>query len=201
MPDIKEFKQRLQALAEIARAKLPDIATTLTITAKALAERRIKEQGFNAQYSDTQIPAWFFDGKELNGQGTKFLEQHGVFAKGKGPGKKGKKKDKAPLTKEERLANWKEFRQAQGLPIGFVDLTYSGKMFAAMGPLTVQINNNIYSAPLGAGNKQAQSEMNYNFIRYGDFIGIALQPEDFNLLGEFVQSELYNILQTSNLKP
>ena len=199
MPDIKEFQAKLKALKDLALQKLPDIATTLTLTAKALAERRIRESGFGADYSNNKIPAFFLEGKELNGSGTAFLKQHGVFPKGEGPGKqKGKGKTKT-LTKEDRLANWKEFRAAQGLPVGFVDLAYSNKMYAGMGPLSVVISGTVYSAPLGATNQQALKEMNFNYIRYGDFIGKALQEDDFVKLREFSQTELINLLNEGNI--
>jgi hypothetical protein len=199
MPDIKEFKAKLEALAQMARQKLPEIATSLTITAKALAERRIKEEGFGAQYSESKIPAWFLKGKELNGAGTTFLEQHGVNPPGT-PKKTKRKKKGEGLTEEEKLANWKEFRAAQGLQTGYVDLGYSNKMWAAMGPLSVVIDGDIYSAPLGASNTQAQKEMNYNYDRYGDFVGKGLDNDDFNVMGSFVSDELKSLLDQSNLQ-
>ena len=205
MPDISVFREKLKALAELVRQELPNMATNLTLNAKALAERRIKESGFNAHYSTTPIPAWFFHGKELNGKGTKWLQQHGVNDEGKSgeaTHKKGKKRKKGEAEeKVDRLGTWEEFRQAQGLQGSFVDLSYSNKMWAAMGPLGVIINGNFYSAPLGAGNQQAQQEMNYNFARFGDFIGKGLQSEDFNILAVGVADDLKRVLDSANLQP
>jgi hypothetical protein len=200
MPDISVFKEKLKSLQDAVRAKLPDIATTLTLSAKAISERRIKDQGFGAEYSKTPIPAWFFHDKELNAQGTAFLNAHGVTQPG-APKKAKRAKKGEGIPKADREATWGEFRAAQGLQNGFVDLSYSNKMFAAMIPQEVQVNGDIYSAPLGASNQQAQKEMNYNFERYGDFIGKALQPEDFNLLGDVVITEFDKLISAANLIP
>lgn len=205
MPDISVFKQRLRQFAEEARQKLPDVATTLTLSAKALAERNIKDHGFGIDYSENLIPAWFFHDKELNAGGAAWLKQHGVGGDGK-PGEathqKGKKRKKGvEEEKVDRFGNWKQFREAQGLQAGFVDLSYSNKMWAGMGPLSLVVKGDVFIVPLGATNRQAAKEMDYNFDRFGDFVGKGLTTDNFTTLAVSVSDQLRDILKSSNLQP
>ena len=175
------------------------MATILTLSGKALAERNIKDKGFGALYSTNLYPAFFLFGKQLNARGSKFLEDRGVQldgSQGEATKKKGTKRKKKGdvITKEDQLTNWAEFRQAQGLQIEHVDLTYSGKMWAGMAPLEPVITGNKVIAPLGGNNKQAQDEMNYNRDRYGDFIGKALTPDNMRTLNDVVKREFLDVL-------
>ncbi len=198
MADLKDLKERIKQIREAVENKLPDIAITLTLSAKAIAERNIKEKGFGAKYSETKVPAWFLHGKELNARGTKFLEDHGVNpqtgAQGEGKKKRRKKKGDPDPGTFDRFTNWGEFRGAQGLQNMFVDLSYSNKMFANMQPVRIEQQGHIYRAPLGATNVEAQDKMNWNRDRYGDFIGKALSDQDRNTLTDVVVNEVVTIL-------
>jgi len=198
MPDFHEVKKRLEEIRQAVRNSLPDIATKISLSAKAIAERRIKDEGFGEMYSQNKIPAWFLHGKELNQSGTKFLEQHGVNAAGEQgePKKKRRKKKGDPDPgKFDKLTNWGEFRAAQGLQNSHVDLSYSNKMWANTQPKDPEEEGDIVRAPLAATNVEAQNKLNWNRDRYGDFIGKALKPEDFNLLGELAINEILAILE------
>lgn len=198
MPEISEFKNRLARIREAVEAKLPDIAETMAITAKALAERRMKSEGFGVLYSSKKVPAWFLHGKELNQRGTKFLQDRGVHAitgdQGAPKKKRRKKKGDPDPGNFDPFTNWGEFRQAQGLQAAFVDLSYSNKMWANMGPVRVETGE-IVRALLGATNREAQNKMNWNFARYGDFIRKSLTAEDGKLLGEVAINELTVVIQ------
>src|SRR5690349_20031031 len=114
MPDINKFKKRLKQIREIVSERLPDVAIVLAMSAKALAERRIKDKGFAAVYSQNKYPAWFLHGKELNQKGTKFLQDRGVNLatgeQGEGKKKRRKKKGDPDPGNFESLTNWGEFR-------------------------------------------------------------------------------------------
>lgn len=200
MADISEFKKRLKEIEEAVLQKAPDIAITLTLSAKALAERNIKDRGFGAKYSINKIPAWFLHGKELNQKGTKFLQDRGVDAgtgaQGEPKKKRRKKGETADPGKFDKMTNWGEFRQAQGLQTDHVDLSYSNKMFANMQPVRVEQKGDIYLAPLGATNTEARDKMNWNRDRYGDFIGKALTEEDRNTLTDVVVGEVVAIIDS-----
>lgn len=197
MPTIDEFKARLKFLGDQLQNKLPDIAMGLTIAAKSLAERRIKDKGFGAVYSQNKIPAWFLHGKELNAAGSTFLENHGVTSAGKqGTAKKKrrKKKDDPDPGSYDTMTNWGEFRAAQGLQVDHVDLGYTNKMWANMGPGEVERTGPVVLVPLVATNREAQDKMNWNRDRYGDFIGKALTEDDRGVLTEYVTGEVINFL-------
>jgi hypothetical protein len=187
MPDVSDFHNRLEAIRKAVLENLPRIAETLCITAKALAERRMKDQGFGVVYSKNPVPAWFFKGKELNQRGVVFLNTGKV---------KGKKTGK-PKPLEE--TTWGEFRQAQGLQAAFVDLSYSNKMWANMGATTTEESDGVVSSLLGGTNREAQNKMNWNRERYGDFIRKSLTDEDGVILGDVVISELTSALEQFKL--
>lgn len=198
MPDISEFSKRLKEIEAAVLQKMPEIAITLTLSAKALAERNIKEKGFGFKYSQNKIPAWFLHGKELNQKGTKFLEDRGVNpqtgAQGEAKKKRRKKGETADPGHFDKTTNWGEFRSAQGLQNAFVDLSYSNKMFANMQPVRVEQKGDLYLAPLGATNTEARDKMNWNRDRYGDFIGKALTEEDRNTLTDVVVGEVVAVI-------
>jgi hypothetical protein len=201
--DLNAFQKRTQQLREVLTAHLPQIAETLALSAKALAERRMKEQGFGVLYSTRQVPAWFMHGKELNQRGTKFLEQRGVHpATGEqGPAKKKRRKagEKESPGFHLTTTTWGEFRQAQGLQAAFVDLSYSNKMWANMGPVRIEDREGNVVALLGATNREAQDKMNWNRDRYGDFIRKTLNEEDGKILAETTITEIVNVLDQFKL--
>lgn len=198
MATLDDFHTRMEQMKSELTKRLPDIAIILTLSAKALSERNIKDKGFGAMYSQNKYPAFFLHGKELNGKGLKFLQDRGVDATGK-QGKGKKKRRKRGETGDpgvyDTLTNWGEFRAAQGLQVAHVDVSYSNKMWANMAPLEPVVTGNKVIAPLGATNREAQDKMNYNRDRYGDFIGKSLSKNDMLILRETVNREILNVLQ------
>ena len=179
MPDVSELRAQLKKLEDVIRLKLPEVATLISLSAKAFAERNIKERGFGAVYSANPLPSWFFLGKELNKTGETFI---------------------LGRIKQKQETTWGEFRAAQGLPNEHVDLTYSGTMWASMQPQEPFESNGVFYAPLAGGNRQTQDEMNWNFERYGDFVGKALTPENFKALLQAAYDELIQIIDESGIK-
>lgn len=189
MASTKDLKERLKQLSEAVRAKLPDIAVTLTLSAKALAERKIKDRGFGRTYSQVKVPAWFLDGKELNGTGAAWLQ-----TKKKKDQKETHVQDGVTYRPADWGTNWGEFRAAQGLQVGHVDLTYTGMMWSNMQPIKIEERGDIVVAVLGATNDETRDKMNWNRDRYGDFIGKALDEADRKILTDVVIGEVVNIL-------
>lgn len=185
-------------MREAVNEKLPDIAATVVITAKALAERAIREKGFGYKYSENRIPAWFLHDKELNAAGKTYLQKHGVQddgSQGKAKKKRRKKGETADPGSYEATVTWGEFREAQGLQSMFVDLGYSNKMWADMSPVGIQQDSTgIVRANLGARTKENQQKMNYNRERYGNFIEKALGKGARDLLLDTVIAEVEQIL-------
>ena len=178
MPDISELRQQIQKLEEAIRLKLPEVATLISLSAKAFAERNIKETGFGEVYSHNEVPAWFFRDKELNKIGETFINQK---------------------IKDRKGTNWQELRAAQGLQTQHVDLTYRGTMWAGMLPEEPFWENDVVRAPLAGGNREVQNEMNWNRDRYGDFLGKALTPENFISLLQVAYDEIIHLIEESGI--
>lgn len=193
---MSDLKLKFQQLKAAVVSKLPEVATTLAISAKALAERHIKDHGFGRLYSENRIPAWYLDGKELNAAGLVYLK-----AKKKKDEQNTHVQDGVKFFPADYGVNWKEFRNAQGLQTSFVDLTYTGFMFSNMQPVKLQANSDgtVVQALLGATNVEDQKKMDYNRDRYGDFIRQAITTEDDKNLQTVVGEEIRKIIETVNL--
>lgn len=174
MADINDLIKKLQGIKQ----KLPDVAlktaTSISLAAKALAERTIRDQGFGALYSLRGIPAFLLEGKELSQRGKKFIE--------------------AKMKADEYVA-WSGLRQAEGLQIGFVDLAYSNEMWRGMFPRqAVEKQPGKFIAPLGHNNQDGQNKMNWNRARYGDFIGKVLTGDNFEAMVTVAREEFTRFL-------
>lgn len=140
----------------------------------ALQVTKIRRQGIGI-YSTKKIPAFFFFGKQLNPAGTAFLRSKGVRQPGdplRGKGKNpllGKGKRGKVLTKEERLTNWGEFRQAQGLQTGFVDATYTTKTLNQLGRLSQLKTGLKYTVGVGGNTVYSKKVFFYLSLRYPNF--------------------------------
>lgn len=190
MSDLTELIKKFKAIRDAIPETMPAVATSVSMAGKALAERQIKEMGFGKKYSTTPVPAFFFYGKELNKRGVTYLE--GLESKGS----KGKKKIE-DITEADLLdgeTTWGDFRAAQGLQNKFVDLTYSGKMWASMFPRDVETTLFKYVAPLGSTNIEGQNKMNWNYERYGDFVYQSLQGDAEDILYNLAYDELTRLL-------
>lgn len=177
MNTLSDLRAKLEDIKNDLPNILKDVATTVSLSGKAIAERTIKDKGFGEQYSATKVPAWFMDGKELNASGSSFIAR--------------KKKSK---NKAEQLTNWAEFREAQGLQSGHVDLSYANEMWSGMFPQEAYQNGTLFIAPLGHNNRAGQNKMNWNRDRYGDFIGKVLKGSNFDQMGEIATEETLRLI-------
>ena len=176
--DISVLIQKLEEFRDMLPTVLPDVATSVSMAGKALAERVIKEKGFGDTYSTKKVPAWFMEGKTLNGKGVAYL----------------KGLEEQATEAEPAETNWSELRAAQGLQTGYVDLSYSNKMWAGMFPQEVQVNLFEYVAPLGNNTTEGQNKMNWNFERYGDFIGKVLTGDNRDIMYDVAYDELVRLM-------
>lgn len=176
--DIGVLIARLKEFRDTLPEVLPDVAKSVSLTGKAMSERIIKDKGFGKLYSETKVPAWFMEGKALNNSGNTYI----------------KSLQKAATEDEPATTTWGDFRKAQGLQDKYVDLTYSGKMWAGMFPQDVQVNLFTYIAPLGNNSKEGQEKMNYNFERYGDFIGKVITGDVLDAMYNVAYDELVRLI-------
>ena len=139
--------------------------------AKALAERIIKDKGFGETYSTNEIPPFWLYEKALNASGKSYLDN----LDGEG-------------------TNWGEFRQAQGLQSKHVDLSYSTRMWKGMRPDDPQQDGTKFFCVMGHNDNEGKKKMNWNFERYGDFLGKALEGQQ-DILAEIATDHVFNALE------
>lgn len=164
---INKFKAIEKELPEILRQS----ATIMAHDGKALAETIIKEKGFGETYSTKEIPSFWLIGKEIKASGKTYLDN----LEGEG-------------------TNWGEFRKAQGRQNGHVDLNYSTRMWKGMRPDEVQQIDNIFICYMGHNDNEGRDKMNWNFDRYGDFIGKALNGQE-DILFEIAEENIIKLLE------
>lgn len=169
MANLEDLKRRLKQVKNEIEKKLPDFAVQNTIEAKALIERNIRAVGFGAHYSGNKLPTWFFEGKAKSGAGEAYIERI-------------KKQDAKLPEGEEGGMTWADLRKAEGLPTDHVDLSFTNKMYAGMGPQEPYFNGGIVVCPLGGNTVEVVNKLNWNRDRYGDFLGKMLTPKELDLL-------------------
>ena len=179
---MKEFRELIAAFKAVRDALpevLPQAATSVSMAGKALAERTVKDKGFGEAYSTSEVPAWFFKGKELNKRGAAFVANL---------------EKQAAEKNKLALSNWGEFRQAQGLQINYVDLTYSGEMWRGLFPQDVQVEDFRYIAPLGSTTVAGQKKLNWQYERYGNFFAKVLTGDNLDAMYKVAFDELVRLL-------
>lgn len=171
MANIRDLINNLKKIEEELPEVLRKSATIMAHDAKALAERIIKEKGFGAEYSTKKLPAiWFYE-NTLNASGKSYLDE----------------------LDDDEGTNWGEFRKAQGLQSNHVDLSYTTRMWKGMRPDAVQEKEGKYFCVMGHNDNEGKRKMNWNFERYGDFIGKALKGQE-DILSEVALENLEELL-------
>ena len=94
---------------------------------------------------------------------------------------------------DDDLVSWGEFRKAQGLQNDYVDLTYSGRMFAGLTIIEKFAEGTRFVARLGGSDREVDEKLDWNSKRYGDF----LQPnaDEQREVDEIVQEEFENLVR------
>ncbi len=178
MPDINDLKKKFQEVREAIYKELPDVVLLLTVTAKSIAEKKLRQQGMGAKYSETTYPAFFLEGKEKSGAGKKYIEK---------------------AIEDDVEVNWKGLRQAEGLPTDFVNLSFTNKMWAGMGPQTPYWKDGVVYSPLGGNTIEVVNKMNWNYDRYGDFLGKQLGKDEIAVLQVVAKNKVIKILKLKGL--
>lgn len=190
MADLDDFTRKMEELQKLMDAEIPALVTTVALSAKALAERRIRETGFGAVYSTKKIPAWFLKDKELNQAGAAFIQDKIKYDE-----ENTHVVDGFTVYASDYGTNWKEFREAQGLPTDHVDFGYTNKTWQSIAPGPVTQSNGIYTCHLVATNKEAQQKLDWGFARYGDIISKGLNDDDRKILKDIIDNGLNEITE------
>jgi hypothetical protein len=168
-----QYLSALKALAKDIQEQGPRIAKTMALTGSSIVQERIQKSGIpGKKYSTNFIPAYYLRGKELNAGGKAYLEDHNL---------------------NDDLTNWGEFRKAQGLQAEFVDLTYSGRMFAGLVLQAQSANGSRFTATMGGSDMEVDKKLGWNSERYGDF----LEPntEEKAEIDEIVNDEFEKLIK------
>lgn len=172
MASTEDLKKKLEELRDNLETVLAPVATIVSGTGKAIAERTIRDKGFGQEYADTEVPTWFNKNNSLNKKVDRARE----------------KKNKAAEGGKGRMS-WKDVRRAAGLQVDFVDLAYSNEMWRGIQPQKPFTEGSYILAPLAHNNTKGQKKMDWNRDRYGDFFFIVLEGEPMKELGELGQEE------------
>ena len=85
---------------------------------------------------------------------------------------------------------YKEYRQELGHQIAFVDLTLTGKMWQGVIPSDVIVEGTKYYCTLSHTNQEGADKFNWNYERYGDFVGKVLTGKNLEYLGDTAYEEI-----------
>lgn len=173
---LEEFTARLIAMKDEAVNQLADIAAEMALNAKALAQLNIEKKGIGFRYSENGVPPFFMFNKVLNARGLLFL----------------KAKQKA-----KQLVTWGDLREAQGLQAVFVDLAYSNDMWRGIGVIGYRQapSGKTVVAILGGTRQTVQNKMNWNQLRYGNFIENSLTDKDKKALADIGNKRISEMMR------
>lgn len=79
---------------------------------------------------------------------------------------------------EKYSETYAELRESRGMQTGHVDLTFTTRMWEGMRPDDPINEGSKYFCYLGHNDQEGRNKMNWNFERYGDFIGRALEGQE-----------------------
>ena len=173
MPTLGDLINQMKELEEALPEILKEASVIMAHDAKALAERIIKDKGFGAVYSSNKVPSWFLVGKELNVAGLNYIYD---------------------AYDDDEGVNWKGLRDAQGLQTKHVDLAYTTRMWKGMRPDDPQQDGTKFFCVMGHNDNEGKKKMNWNFERYGDFLGKALEGQQ-DILAEIATDHVFNALE------
>lgn len=167
--DLTAAATRYRQAAAAVQSAGPRIVELQAQTGRVLAQQRVQETGVqNAAYSQNFIPTFLFKGRELNAGGRAYL-------------------------KKNPLGNWGGFRAAQGLPVSYVNLTYTGRTFQSLQTRAGVSGDNVFRAETVASDSESAKVMAYNIKRYGDFM--APTPQERGQLNLLADREVAAVLR------
>lgn len=192
MADINDLRERLLKVREELIAALPEMALSNTLVAKGLVERKIRQIGFGAKYSENKLPAWFFLKKGKSNAGNAF-----VAAKEKKDNKGTKEKDGVKIYPDDWGMTWKDLRRVEGLPVDHVDLGFTNKTWDGLLPQEPYYREGRIYCPLGGSTAEVVDKLNWNRARYGDFFGKVLTEKEIEIMTAAILDDVRVILKNN----
>lgn len=183
----KDFSKALQDFSAKIAEGLPAINEKVALNAYAMTKNRIINEGTIGageslgDYSDNELPAFFFKGKALNSGGESFYQKRVKMHEG---------------------ISYKEWREANGRPTDHVTLSFSGTTFNDIGVIK-QLRDGIKvvtivgpkNTKIRPGGKTTSEIVGYLQERYGDFI--APNQEEQEILKATLSSEVNKLIKKS----
>ena len=183
----KDFSKSLQDFATKIAEGLPAINEKVALNAYALTKNRIINEGTIGagkslgEYSDNDLPAFFFKGKALNSSGEAFYQKKVKAGEG---------------------ISYKDWREANNRPTDHVTLSFSGTTFNDIGVIK-QLQEGVKVVTIvgpkntktRAGGQTTSEIVGYLQERYGDFI--APNQEEQEILKATLSSEVSKLIKKS----
>lgn len=195
MADISELQRKIRKARQDLMNALPDLAIENAINGKALAERKIREVGFGAKYSNNRVPAWYFLGEQKSKAGEAFILKKQAYDE-----KNAKIVDGEKVFAEDAGITWAELRQAEGLQTDHVDLGFTNKMWAGLIPEAPYYEGGKIICRLAGNSVEVINKLSWNFKHYGDFFAKVLGPKEINILTLAVGERVKLILTNNGFK-
>lgn len=172
MLSIEAAIQQLDQLISNYEDELVKICGEIAFQARTLIRQRIIDKGLPGRsYSENPLPTFFFEGKENRAAGAALL----------------KRKDK----KREGVS-YKEWRDANGLQTGHVDLHFTERMWQNLVIIGTFKDGENYTTVIGGGDEETKKKLEWNTKRYGSFLKLNADEETF--LKALLDKELSNLL-------
>lgn len=179
---------------------IKEILITVSWNGLALVVNRIQQEGLEGkQYSNQKLPEFYFEGKDLNAGGRNLLERkdkkkmrQGIRYLG------GKVRKNAAIDAESDGISYREWRQANGLQVAHVDLTYTGMMFRGLKKLEHKTDGNTHVVRIYSEHEEVNKKLRWNAQRFGDFL--AFNHDEKQMLEEIFKNRLLAKFETTGFK-
>lgn len=177
MPDINELLRRIKQVKADFKNALPELAVLNALEGKALAERKIRQIGFGAKYSNNRVPAWYFLGEWKSKAGEAFVKKKMEYDE-----KNAKVVDGEKVFADDAGITWAELRQAEGLQVDHVDLGFTNKMWAGLVPEAPYFEGAKIVCQLAGNSVEVINKLSWAFQHYGDFFAKVLTEKEIDIL-------------------
>ena len=148
---IKEAILRIDNIINLIDAELQKASEEYAMSLMGMVVNRIQKEGIpGRKYSKNKLPAFWFEGRELNAGGRALVEKHTKKKERDFYRLVGEKvrKNKA-LDEMEDGISYEEWRIANGLQVDHIDLTFSGRMMQNLGIIGTKRVGNLWVTIIG----------------------------------------------------
>lgn len=191
---IGEAIQKIDTIINLFDEELQKASEEYALSLMGMVVNRIQQKGvLGRKYSKNKLPAFWFEGKELNAGGRALVEKHMKKKERDFYRMVGEKvkKNKA-LDELENGITYEEWRVANGLQVDHIDLTFSGRMMQNLGIIGTKKVGNLWVTVIGGTNPEVIMKLEYTTKMFGKW----LKPtdEEKNVIAGQFQKRIDNFL-------